>query len=394
MLNLFLVGGAVRDRLLGKEPHDLDFVVVGNTEAELLAAFPVAVKRGAAFPVYYIEGLGEIALARREQKTGPSHTDFEVTFGPEVTLEEDLSRRDLTINAMAINMATGELIDPFGGRGDLKRKVLRHVGPAFADDPLRVYRVARFAAQLGFGVHETTSDLMRTMGAPQLDTQDLAHRALGLPFYGHGESPLSSLSMERVCEETRKALRAPFTSEFFQSLDYANCLSVHFRELAESVPFSTTMRQLDQAYTLGAGELEMAATLLHNLGQAGIRALGQRIKLPIEFIEAGELAHKEYLNVLNFMELFAFEKVDLVMRAGRSRLGADGLSLVAQASGLGMGMPCAVEGPRGLRRAAELVKAVTAGSLGLPNETCQGAAVGIALRSARALMLQQELGRK
>jgi tRNA nucleotidyltransferase (CCA-adding enzyme) len=152
MMKLFLVGGAVRDRLLGREPKDMDFVVVGSTEAELLTAFPTAVKQGAAFPVYRVDGLGEVALARRERKTGTGHTAFAVEFGPEVTLEEDLSRRDLTVNAMAMDMETGQVVDPFGGQKDLQDRVLRHVSDAFADDALRVYRVARFAAQLGFQV--------------------------------------------------------------------------------------------------------------------------------------------------------------------------------------------------------------------------------------------------
>lgn len=157
----FLVGGAVRDSLLGKEPKDRDFVVVGETADTMLAAGFAQVGKG--FPVFlHPDTKEEHALARQEKATGGGgHGDFAfVTDG--VSLADDLSRRDLTMNAMAL-ADDGSLVDPFGGAADLAAGVLRHVGPAFADDPLRVLRVARFAAQLNFDVADDTMTMMADM---------------------------------------------------------------------------------------------------------------------------------------------------------------------------------------------------------------------------------------
>lgn len=159
--SVYLVGGAVRDELLGMEPRENDWVVVGARPEDLLEKGYRQV--GASFPVFlHPETAEEYALARTERKEGHGYHGFAVDFGPDVTLEEDLRRRDLTINAMARD-AEGRLVDPHGGRRDLERRVLRHVSPAFAEDPLRVLRVARFAARLapvGFEVHPSTLQLM------------------------------------------------------------------------------------------------------------------------------------------------------------------------------------------------------------------------------------------
>lgn len=163
-MQVFLVGGAVRDTLLGLPVKDRDFVVVGSTPDEMLAlGFK---KVGADFPVFLHPATGEEhALARTERKSGVGYHGFTVHAAPDVTLEEDLSRRDLTINAMAMDDA-GNIIDPFGGQADLAAKMLRHVGPAFAEDPVRILRVARFAARYtGFGVAPETMALMRSMVA-------------------------------------------------------------------------------------------------------------------------------------------------------------------------------------------------------------------------------------
>ncbi|MEJ2577426.1 MAG: multifunctional CCA tRNA nucleotidyl transferase/2'3'-cyclic phosphodiesterase/2'nucleotidase/phosphatase, partial [Gammaproteobacteria bacterium] len=163
---VYLVGGAVRDALLGREPLENDWVVVGGSPDELLAEGFRQV--GADFPVFLHPETGEeYALARKERKTGPGYHGFAVDFDPGVTLEEDLQRRDLTINAMARD-AQGRVIDPYGGTRDLERRILRHVSPAFREDPLRILRVARFAARfadLGFRVHPDTLRLMEEMTA-------------------------------------------------------------------------------------------------------------------------------------------------------------------------------------------------------------------------------------
>ncbi|MEC7605588.1 MAG: multifunctional CCA tRNA nucleotidyl transferase/2'3'-cyclic phosphodiesterase/2'nucleotidase/phosphatase, partial [Pseudomonadota bacterium] len=161
-MQTYLVGGAVRDKLLGLETKDRDWVVVGAAPQEMLDLGYQQV--GQDFPVFLDpESHDEYALARTERKTGPGYKGFAINSSPEVTLEEDLLRRDLTINAIAMD-ENGSLIDPFGGQLDIEDRVLRHVSGAFVEDPLRVLRVARFAARfahLGFRIANETRDLMR-----------------------------------------------------------------------------------------------------------------------------------------------------------------------------------------------------------------------------------------
>lgn len=204
-MQVYLVGGAVRDKLLGLSIKDKDFVVVGACPDDLLAQGFVQV--GADFPVFlHPDNHHEYALARTERKKGHGHTGFAVdTAG--VSLPEDLSRRDLTINAMAIQVKglfddtpIGDVIDPYGGQNDLKNKVLRHVSPAFSEDPLRVLRVARFYArfyELGFGVAPDTARLMQHIA----QTGELSH-----------------LSRERIWAESVKALGEPCGFAYFKLL--------------------------------------------------------------------------------------------------------------------------------------------------------------------------------
>src|SRR5688572_28478050 len=160
-VKVYLVGGAVRDELLGLPVKERDYVVVGATPEEMVAAGFKPV--GKDFPVFlHPETHEEYALARTERKSGRGYKGFQVHAAPEVTLEEDLKRRDLTINAIA-KAEDGALTDPFGGRKDLGARVLRHVSEAFAEDPVRILRVARFAARFGFKVHEGTMKLMQDM---------------------------------------------------------------------------------------------------------------------------------------------------------------------------------------------------------------------------------------
>ena len=193
-MRTYLVGGAVRDELLGRSPVEHDWVVVGATPDDMLRG---GFKRvGRDFPVFLHPRTGdEYALARTERRTGPRHTDFICHADPGVTLEEDLARRDLTVNAMARD-ADRVLVDPYGGRRDIAARVLRHVSPAFAEDPLRVFRVARFAAQLPeFTVCDETLTLMRSM-VPEL----------------------AALSGERVWKELEKAAGAARPSRFFETV--------------------------------------------------------------------------------------------------------------------------------------------------------------------------------
>ena len=163
-MKIYLVGGAVRDELLGLPVTERDWVVVGATPEQMIAQGYRPV--GKDFPVFlHPQTAEEYALARTERKTGPGYHGFSTRFSPDVTLAEDLSRRDLTVNAIAKDPDTGELIDPHGGARDIEARVLRHVSPAFIEDPLRVLRVARFAARFAFVIAPETLELMRQLVA-------------------------------------------------------------------------------------------------------------------------------------------------------------------------------------------------------------------------------------
>ena len=210
-MKTYLVGGALRDRLLGLEVCERDWVVVGATADQLIKRGYKEV--GRSFPVFlHPETKEEYALARRETKTAPGYRGFEVDFGPEVTLEEDLARRDLTINAMAEG-AGGRLIDPYGGKRDLEARTLRHVSPAFREDPVRILRVARFAARfagLDFQIAPETMALMGEMVAA-------------------GEA--AALVPERVWQETVRALEADAPQRFFEVLRECGALKMIFPEI-------------------------------------------------------------------------------------------------------------------------------------------------------------------
>jgi tRNA nucleotidyltransferase (CCA-adding enzyme) len=207
-VKFYSVGGAVRDELLGLPVKDRDYVVVGATPEEMvrLGFKPV----GKDFPVFlHPETHEEYALARTERKSGRGYKGFKVYASPEVTLEEDLKRRDLTINAMA-KAEDGTLIDPFGGKSDLEAGVLRHVSEAFAEDPVRILRVARFAARFGFSVHEKTMKLMQEM-----------------VYSGEADH----LVPERVWQEFSRGLDEPHPELMFDVLHRCGFLRKAFPEL-------------------------------------------------------------------------------------------------------------------------------------------------------------------
>jgi len=259
-MQVYLVGGAVRDGLLGLPVRERDWVVVGSTREELLRLGYREV--GNDFPVFlHPETHEEYALARLERKTAPGYRGFDVQFGPEVTLKEDLARRDLTINAIA-QAADGTLIDPYCGRQDLDARVLRHVSAAFVEDPVRILRVARFAARfapLGFRVAPETLELMRAIVA---------------------RHELDALVPERVWQETEKALREPRPGEFFSVLRNCGALAWIFPEIDAlfGVPQPPqwhpeidtgvhTLMVLEQAVVLGADPEVRFAALVHDLGK-------------------------------------------------------------------------------------------------------------------------------
>jgi tRNA nucleotidyltransferase (CCA-adding enzyme) len=303
-MQIYLVGGAVRDQLLNRPIHERDWVVVGATTEQMLAKGYRQV--GKDFPVFlHPETHEEYALARTERKTGPGYKGFAVHAEPTVTLEEDLRRRDITINAMAMT-ESGELVDPFGGYYDLEQKRLRHVSEAFVEDPVRVLRVARFAARyhhLGFEVAAETLALMQHMTAA-------------------GE--VNHLVPERVWQELFKALREQDPSMFISILRECDALAVIFPEIDRlfGVPNPAkwhpeidsgihTSMVVDAAAKITSDPVVRFAALVHDLGKAltppeywpshhgheekgvpVIEALCKRLKIPNEYRELGILASR------------------------------------------------------------------------------------------------------
>ncbi|MGQ7245952.1 polynucleotide adenylyltransferase [Halomonas sp. V046] len=280
-LEVYRVGGAVRDARLGWPVKDTDWVVVGATAEDMRRRGfrPV----GRDFPVFlHPESHEEYALARTERKSGHGYTGFVVHASPDVTLEEDLERRDLTINAMA-ESTDGRLCDPFGGLADLQARRLRHVSSAFVEDPLRVLRTARFLAryhELGFTIAEETWALMAELAA----SGELAH-----------------LVAERVWTETEKALGEPSPAVYFQALEACGALRVLMPELSSgqreasvddaSAPRAacgalTRMTQLPEA--MAPSPRWRWGRLVEALGGEARAALAERLKLPKRYRESGE----------------------------------------------------------------------------------------------------------
>jgi tRNA nucleotidyltransferase (CCA-adding enzyme) len=326
-MRIYLVGGAVRDKLLGRAVADRDFVVVGATPEEMraLGFKPV----GKDFPVFLHAGTGEeYALARTERKTGRGYHGFAFHADAAVTLEQDLERRDLTINAMAED-EHGALVDPFGGRRDLERRVLRHVSPAFVEDPVRILRVARFAARyapLGFRIADETLALMRQM----VDDGEADH-----------------LVAERVWAEARRALAEPVPSAFVRALRDCGALRVVFPEVdalygvpqrAEFHPEVDTGVHvelvLDMAARLAPGDDLVAwCALTHDLGKAltpagelprhighehaglaPLRALSERLKVPAEHAALAEHVCRHHLEAHRALELRPATVLELLER--------------------------------------------------------------------------------
>jgi tRNA nucleotidyltransferase/poly(A) polymerase len=308
-MKVYLVGGAVRDALLDRTATEHDYVVVGATPDQMVAQGYRPV--GKDFPVFLHPRTGDqYALARTERKTGAGYYGFATRFSPDVTLEEDLARRDLTINAMARD-DDGTLVDPYGGQRDVEARVLRHVSAAFVEDPLRVLRVARFAARfapLGFTVAPETMDLMHEI-------------------VRSGE--MTALVAERVWVETERALGEARPTVYFEVLRECGALEAVFPEVARlfGVPQPEkwhpeidsgihTLQVLDVACELSPDTVVRFAALVHDLGKGvtppeewprhvghehrGVRviaALCERLKVPNEHRELGMLVSKEHQRI-------------------------------------------------------------------------------------------------
>ncbi|WP_149196645.1 multifunctional CCA addition/repair protein [Luteimonas suaedae] len=397
-MKTYLVGGAVRDRLLGLPPGDRDHVVVGETTESMRATGfrPV----GRDFPVFLHPDSGEeYALARTERKSGRGYRGFEVHAHPSVTLEQDLERRDFTINAIAEDV-DGTLVDPFGGARDLEARVLRHVGPAFVEDPLRVLRAARFMARfagLGFAVAPETLALMREMAAG-------------------GE--LAELVPERVWQELSRALAAPTPSAFLRTLRDTGALVAVLPEVdalygvpqrAEYHPEVDTGIHIelvcDMAARLAPGDAVVGfAALTHDLGKAltpadewpkhiaherhGLKplaALCARLKVPGAHRELAMIACREHLNVHRLDQLRDSTVHDLLARcdAFRRPERIAPLALVCEADKRGRLGRADDDYPQGreLQRLHTAAAAISVRDLDV--EGLAGPAIGEALRKAR-----------
>lgn len=339
---LYLVGGAVRDKLLEKEIHDKDYCVVGITAEEFKDLFPESIIRGKSFEVFELDRK-EFAMARTEKKNGIGHKEFEITANKEITIEQDLARRDITINSIAEDVLTGELIDPFNGKSDLENKIIRATTGKFKEDPLRVYRVARFATTLQFEVEEETLKMMNSL-----------------------KDELNTLSPERVFMEFSKALSKQKPSIFFEVLKKANVLDVHFKEIYDLIgalqpiehhpegdSFNHTMLVVDKAAEQ-TDNLEIRfASLVHDLGKGitpkkeyphhygheikGVKLVvqfGNKLKVPTRWINSGKVACREHMRGGIFYKMRPSKKVEFIERVAKSSIGLHGLQIVVNSDKL------------------------------------------------------------
>ena len=407
-LQAYEVGGAVRDRMLGIEVHDRDWVVVGATPEQMLRAGFRQV--GADFPVFlHPQTNEEYALARTERKSAPGYRGFVVHADPSVTLAQDLSRRDLTINAMAMR-DDGTLIDPFGGAADLRAGVLRHVSDAFVEDPVRILRVARFAARYaGFRVAPETLALMRSM----VDAGEVG-----------------ALVAERVWQELARGLMEDRPSRMFELLRDCGALRVLLPEVdrlwgvpqrPEHHPEVDTgvhlMMVLDTAARLRTPLAVRFACLCHDLGKGNtpadmlprhvgheersvrlLRSLCTRLKVPVECRELAEVTAREHGHVHASLTLQAAAQLRLLERC-------DALRRPARFADMLLACECDARGRLGfehrdypqrarLLRALALARAVDTSTLAerLAAEGRPGPQIGAAIHAARVAALRCETG--
>ena len=327
--DIHVVGGAVRDTLLGEEINDLDFCVTGVTPEQFSEIYPRAKLVGKDFPVFLMGG-NEFALARKERSTGNSYKDFEVTCSDDISIQEDLIRRDLTINSLAFNIHTNELIDPMNGLNDLAEGIIKSNDNSFIEDPLRIYRMARFVAQYGFSVHTKT----RTQVARNRNRIDLR-----------------TLSTERIFEELRKVLKTENPRGFFDEL--ANLgFNYPFKEIFDlmGVPqpkehhpegdaFEHTMQSVNLMSKLTDEEHVIFGALMHDIGkgltdtedyphhylhaQLGLDALDsfiERMPVPNAWEQAAEIFIREHMRAALWEHMRPSKVVRLFNRIDRSRL--------------------------------------------------------------------------
>ena len=411
-MQIYMVGGAVRDRLLGRPVNDHDWVVVGATPEDMVARGFVPVGRD--FPVFlHPETHEEYALARTERKNGRGYRGFVVQTSPDVTLEEDLARRDLTINAIAVGAdETGveAIFDPYDGRRDIAQRLLRHVTDAFREDPVRILRVARFAARFtDFSVAPETMQLMREM-------------------VQHGEA--DHLVAERVWQELSRGLMEAQPSRMFAVLRECGALAVVLPELdrlwgvpqrAEYHPEVDTgvhvMMVLDMAARLQAPLAVRFACLVHDLGKGTtpqdvlprhigheqrssklLQAVAERLRVPVDCRELADVVAREHGNIHRSSELGAAALVRLLERCDAIRKPArlDEILLACECDARGrLGYEDAPYPQRArINAALAAVQSVVTSSIAAQAaaQGLQGAKVGERIHAARVRAVADWLG--
>ncbi|WP_037059109.1 MULTISPECIES: tRNA nucleotidyltransferase [unclassified Psychrobacter] len=387
-MQVYLVGGAVRDGLLGRPVTDKDFVVVGSSVEQMLAAGFQQV--GADFPVFlHPTSHEEYALARTERKQGHGYQGFSVHASPDVTLQQDLQRRDLTINAMAIEVTsltddtpiTGEVIDYYGGLYDIEQKTLRHVSDAFGEDPLRVLRVARFYGRyhaLGFSISSDTLQLMRKLAT----SGELAH-----------------LSCERVWQESSRATMQVSPHIYWQTLFDIGALDDYFAPLGQAWQ-NTTVKETVQTALYFAGQMQLNlsqrwALLMASLDDAlfhlkndattaskSISSLGQSAKVPKAHTQFASLFVEQAQQLNNIDELNAAQKIDLIQACSAHKAPEKISQLLVTSQVLQLA----------IHHRQMMLALSSYHAIGMPDIAgdLKGPAIGAALRGARIQHLQAQ----
>ncbi|MCU0950223.1 MAG: multifunctional CCA addition/repair protein [Burkholderiaceae bacterium] len=406
--SVYEVGGCVRDALLGRPVHDRDWVVVGATPQAMLAAGYRPV--GKDFPVF-LHPLTheEYALARTERKTAPGYHGFAFHAAPDVTLEDDLARRDLTINAMARD-AQGAIVDPFGGQRDVQARVLRHVGPAFAEDPVRILRLARFAARLAdFTVADETRALMRQMVqagevdalVPERVWQELARGLMEAKPSRMLEVLRDCGALARVLPELDALWGVPQRADYHPEVD----TGVHMQMV------------IDMAAQLQAALPARWAALLHDLGKGSTpaevlpkhighemrsvdlaRRVCERLRVPAECRDAALLAAREHGNIHRSRDVDAAALMRLLERCDALRRPGLLDHVLAACEADHRGRAGLQDRPypqrTRLKRALDAARAVDAGAVvaALPGEHKDGERIARAVHQARVAAVREALG--
>lgn len=331
---LYLVGGVVRDYFMGIQPHDVDLCVTGLSVAKFLELFPTARQQGKAFPVFVVDG-AEVAFARTEKKNGYGYHEFEVNTNPNITIEEDLFRRELTMNSMAVHVLTGKLIDPYDGMDSIERRTLRPTSNAFMEDPVRALRAARFLAETGFFPSVGLKGMMIFM-----------------------KSEMHTVSNDMKLKEVRKALKSENPDVFFRLLKATGLLEDLFPEVHAliGVPqahhndgdvFDHTMRVLRYLRTLTDDEIILYAGLSHDFGKArtsqdilpahynheigSAEVLAEVVWIPSDWRAFATTVALEHMRGHRFNEMRLGNKVAFLERFKRTSKGLEGFTKVLRA---------------------------------------------------------------